>query len=104
MTCLNKKVNKIHERTLRIVYKDTHADYEALLKLYNAVFVHQCNLQYLTTEIYKVKNRLNPSFKRELFKPRDLQHNLGKENQKSTTPHGIETLLACYNFLVKNCD
>ena len=26
--CLNAKVNKIHERALRIVYKDSHADYE----------------------------------------------------------------------------
>ena len=30
---LNAKVNKINERALRVVYKDTHADYEALLNL-----------------------------------------------------------------------
>ena len=36
---LNAKVNKIHERALRIVYKDTHADYETLLKLDNALSV-----------------------------------------------------------------
>ena len=50
--CLNAKVNKIHEKALRIVYKDTHADYEALLTLDNAVSIHQCNLQYLMIEIY----------------------------------------------------
>ena len=70
---LNAKVNKIHERALRIVYKDTHADYEALMKLGNAVSVHQRNLKYVMTEIYKTKNGRNPSFMRELFKPRDLQ-------------------------------
>ena len=37
----------------RIVYKDTHADYEALLKLDNAVSIHQRNLQHFMTEIYK---------------------------------------------------
>ena len=68
---LNAKVNKIRERALRIVYKDTHANYEALLKLDNAVSVRQRNLQYLIIEIYKTKNSLNPSFMRELFKPRE---------------------------------
>ena len=33
---LNTKFNKIHERELRIDYKDTHADYETVLKLVNA--------------------------------------------------------------------
>ena len=48
---LNAKMNKIHESALRIVYKNTHADYEAFLNLDNAVSVHQCNLQYLMAEI-----------------------------------------------------
>ena len=37
---LNAKVNKIQERALRIVYKNSHADYETLLKLDNAVSIH----------------------------------------------------------------
>ena len=57
---LNAKVNNIHERALRIVYKNAHDGYEALLKLDNAVSVHQHNLQYLMTEIYKTKSILNP--------------------------------------------
>ena len=94
---LNTKLNKIHERALRIVYKDTHADYEALLKLDNAVSVHQRNLQYLMTEIYKTKSSLNPSFMKELFKPRDLQYNLRNKNtvhipKVRTTSYGIETV------------
>ena len=90
-------MNKIHERALRIVYKDTHADYEALLKLDNAVSVHQHNLQYLMTEVYKTKNSLNPSFMRELFKQRDLQYNLRNKNTLEIpkvvrTSYGIETV------------
>ena len=69
----NAKVNNIHEGALRIAYKNTQAGYEGVLKLDNAVFVHQRNPQYLMTEIYKAKSSLNPSFMRELFKPRDLQ-------------------------------
>ena len=77
---LNAKVNKIHEMALRIVYKNTHADYEALLNLDDAVSVHQRNLQYLMTEIYKTDDGLNPSFIKELSKPRDLRYNLRNKN------------------------
>ena len=64
---LNAKVNKIQERALRIVYKNSHADYESLLKLDNAVSIHQRNLQYLMIEIYKTKRSPNPSFMSEIF-------------------------------------
>ena len=42
---LNSKVNKIQEIALRIAYKASHADYETLLKLDNAVPVNERNLQ-----------------------------------------------------------
>ena len=88
---LNAKVNKIHERPLRIVYKDTHADYEALMKLDDAVSAHQRNLQYLMTEIYKTKNSPNPSLMKELFKPRYLLYNLrNKILLIYSTLYGIE--------------
>ena len=65
--CLNAEVNKLQERALRIVYKDSHAKFEILLKLDNAVSFHQPNLQYLMIEIYKTKHNLNPSFTNEIF-------------------------------------
>ena len=42
---LNAKGNTIKERAFRVVYKISHADYETLLKLDNAVSSHQRNLQ-----------------------------------------------------------
>ena len=94
---LNAQLNKIHERALRIAYKDTHADYEALLNLDNAVSLRQRNLQYSMIEMYKTKNSLNPSFMRELLKPRNLQYNLRSKNTLEipkvwTTLYGIETV------------
>ena len=91
-------MNKIHERAFRSVYKYTRPDCEAVLKLNNVVSVHQRNLQYLMTEIYKTKNSLNPSLMRELFKPStDLQYNLRNNNtleipEVRTTSYGIETV------------
>ena len=94
---LNAKVNKIQEIALRIVYKNSHADYETLLKLDNAVSIHQRNLQYLMIEIYKTKKNLNPSFMSEIFEARDVQYNLRNKNtlgipNAKTTSYGIETV------------
>ena len=96
--CLNAKVHKIHERALRIVYKDSHADYEALLTLYNAVSIHQRNLQYLMIEIYKTKHNLNPSFTSEIFETRNLHYDFRTKNnfcipKARTTSYGIETVI-----------
>ena len=52
---LNAKINKIQERILIIVYKNSHADYESFLKLDNAVSIRQRDLQYLMIEIYNQK-------------------------------------------------
>ena len=59
--------------------------------------VHQRNLQYLMTEVYKTKKGLNPSFMRELFKQRDLPYNLRNKNTRNvpkvrTTSYGTETV------------
>ena len=64
---LNKKVNKIQERALRIVYKDNHSDFETLLVNQNSASVHQRNLRLLLTEIYKTKSGNAPSFMKEIF-------------------------------------
>ena len=95
--CLNAKVNKIHERALRIVYKDSHADYEALLTFDNVVSIHQRNLQYLMTEIYKIKHSLNSSFMSETFVTRNVHYDLRTKNklcipEARTTSYGTETV------------
>ena len=94
---LNAKVDKIQERALRIVYNNSHVDYESLLKPDNAVSIHQRNLQYLMIEIYKTKKSLNPSFISEIFEARDVQYDLRNKNTLSipnakTTSYGIETV------------
>ena len=53
---LNNRVNKIHERALRLVYKnETFLYFDDLLKRDRSVTIHQKNLQILATEIYKTK-------------------------------------------------
>ena len=46
---LNNRINRIHERALRLVYQNTNLSFGELLELDNAVTVHQRNLQVLVT-------------------------------------------------------
>ena len=64
---LNDKIDKIHERALRIAYKDYVSSYDILLERDKAVTIHTKNLQTLMTEIFKTQNNLNPPFMNEIF-------------------------------------
>ena len=94
---LNNKVNRIHERALRITYKDMRSDFDTMLLRDNAVPIHIRNLQLSMTEIYKTKWELNPSFMKEIFvekhSPYGLRscHNLLLP-QARTTCCGLETI------------
>ena len=48
---LNNRINKKHERALRLVYKDNKLAFNDLLELDNSVTIHQRRLQTLATEI-----------------------------------------------------
>ena len=56
---------------------------------YSAVYVHQRNLQYLITEIYNIKDSLNPSFMKKLFELMDLQYDV--RNKAPFTLERIQT-------------
>ena len=64
---LNSRVNKLHERALRIVYEDYASLLIELLKKDNSTTTHNRNIQLLATELFKVKNGLYPLFKNEFF-------------------------------------
>ena len=64
---LNNKINNIHKRTLRTVYQDKKLVLQNLLQKGKSVSIHMKNLQYLATEIYKVKNGLSPKIMKRGF-------------------------------------
>ena len=64
---LNKKINKVHERALRIVYGDHKTSFSELLNIDKSVTIHQRNLQYLLIEICKVKKGISPTIMNEIF-------------------------------------
>ena len=57
----------MRHRALRILYQDKKSSFEKLLQKDKSVSVHMKNLQYLATEIFKVKNSLSPIIMHEVF-------------------------------------
>ena len=64
---LEHKINKLHERALRIVYNDDKLTFHQLLKLDNSVSIHHQSIQKLLIEIYKCIHNLSPSFMNDMF-------------------------------------
>ena len=73
---LNNKINKLHERTLRMVYKNANLSFQELLKLDKSFCIHHRNLQKLATEMYKIKNKHSPTLVQELFPVYENPYNL----------------------------
>ena len=93
---LNERINHIHERALRIVYKDFNSSFQELLIEDNSLNIHHRNLQKLVTEIFKVKNGLSPELMNDVFefieKPYSLRTTSHFRSRKiRTTKYGIET-------------
>ena len=64
---LNNRINNIHERALRLVYKDYTSSFDDLLATDNSFKIHQRNLQKLATEIFKVKQGIAPAIMNNIF-------------------------------------
>ena len=62
------RVNKIHGRALKLVYDYNHeVRFDELLIKDKSVSIHQGNLQFLATEIVKVKNEVSAGVTEDIF-------------------------------------
>ena len=94
---LNSKINKIHERALRIVFNDNRSTFAELLEKAGSVTIHHRNLQQLAIEVYKALNNLSSSLMSELFTVKDTSYALRgtgklKCNNIKTTRYGSESI------------
>ena len=63
----NRKINRLHERCLRIIYNDKQSSFKMLLEKDSSVSIHDKNIQCLATEMYKVSNGLSPPIVSNIF-------------------------------------
>lgn len=73
---LNNRINRIHERALRIAYKDQTSSFTELLRNAGTVTVHHKNIQLLVAEVYKFINGLSPKIMGEIFQIKENNYNL----------------------------
>ena len=64
---LNNKINRLHERCLRIVYNDKTSTFNELLEKDNSVSIHYRNIQVLAIGMFKVAHGMSPVIMNEIF-------------------------------------
>ena len=72
----NNKINKLHERPLRLVYDDYLSAFEELLEKDNSFTVHHYNIQTLCIELYKVFSGQSQTIFSDLFERKNINYNL----------------------------
>ena len=93
----NNMINTVQERALRLTYKDNENNFQTLLNENKETSVHLRNLQFLMTEIYKIKNNYAPPIMHHLFQFRENTFNLRNfreiaTHNKKTSNYGLENL------------
>ena len=95
----NNLINKVHERSLRLITNNENSSFETLLQNNKDITVHQRNLQILMTEVYKIIKGEAPAIIKNLFIFQENIHNsrsfqIIANEGKNTVRYGMETI--CY--------
>ena len=93
----NNQINKIHKRSLRLVYEIQDANFEDLQLQDNSWNVHESNIHTLLIEIYKSINNLSPPIMKKFFDLKNTRYDLLSKQllklpETSTSRYGTEAL------------
>ena len=95
---INRKINNLHYRALRMVYRDENLSFENLLIKDGSVKIHDRNLQSLAIEMFKVDKGLAPTFMNDIFSRNANAH---ADNVSSNT-RTISRFYNHYNLEIVN--
>ena len=112
---VNNKINHLHERSLRIVYKDNNSSFKELLKKDNSFTVHHRNIQSLAivhhrniqslfiieifSHLFKVKENLSNTIMNDILQTRTLPYNLRSQTDFARS-FVITSVLARIHFVI----
>ena len=74
------RINKIHERSLRLLLKNYQDDFQDLLRSSGDISIHQRCRKFLLTEVYKYVHGLSPEIMNEVFPTRANIYNTREFN------------------------
>ena len=92
------KIQKLQERALRFVLKDSTSDYETLLSKSDFDSFRISSVKTMAVEIYKILNGMGPEYLSTLFSKSNVPYQLRDGNKltqplKRTTTFGIKSLV-----------
>ena len=79
-----KRINKIHEKSLRFILNDYESSFDSLLSTLNEKAIHQRCINVLLTEVYKYLNGYFPDLMNQVFYLRQNHYNLRNFNVFAT--------------------
>ena len=102
---LNRKINHLHERSLRIVYKDRVSSFHELLQKYHTFIIRHRNNQNLAIELFKIKENLSNEIMSSIFPSRLIKYNLRTQsdffrNTVNSSKYGLNSIRF---FAIKVC-
>ena len=71
-----RKINKLHERPLRLCHNDYTSSYDELLSKHDLVNIHIRNIQQLMIEIFKCLKGISPTIMNETFRLRNMSYTI----------------------------
>ena len=87
---IHERINYIHKRALRLVYKYYNSSFDELLFKDHSFRIHHRNLKKLATEIFKVKLGLAPEIMEKVFPIIENPYDVRNETKfKSRNVHTI---------------
>ena len=99
---LNNKINRLHQRCLRIVYNDKKLNFEDLLERDGPASIHHQNIRFLAIKMFKVSKGISHQIVKGVFQFRDaLPHQLRKQTDfQIPFVHGVFSGTKSIKFLV----
>ena len=84
----------MHERALRILYKDYTSSFKDSLKRDKSVTIHHKNIQSLAIELFTVKQNLSNSMLCNIFQTQSISYNLRSQADfiRSTSQYGLDNM------------
>ena len=70
------KINKRHERSLRLCHNDYTSSYDELLSKQDLVNIHVRNIQQLMIEIFKCLKGISPPIMNDIFRLRNIPYTI----------------------------